>query len=174
MHFFDQIIDHHIEIEGGLVDHPDDPGGVTKYGISQRFNPDIDVRHLTIPQAKEYYRVRYWDVMKLDLINRVEIARELFDQGAGPQGPKMAVILAQMALVILKRDVVIDGVMGPKTAYALNSYPHTKDLVKLMNCLQFVQFLLGGNNINEIIEMVKGRLPALHSFMRGWLKRVTI
>ena len=48
-------------VEGGLSEHPDDPGGVTKYGISQRAHPDVDVRNLTREQATIIMRDHYWD-----------------------------------------------------------------------------------------------------------------
>ena len=34
---------------------PDDPGGVTKYGIDKASHPKVDVRNLTEPQAREIY-----------------------------------------------------------------------------------------------------------------------
>jgi lysozyme family protein len=48
--------------EGGatLTRDPDDPGGTTKYGISQRAHPDVDVAALTEPQAKRIYHADYW------------------------------------------------------------------------------------------------------------------
>jgi len=44
-----QIIKEVLRREGGakLTKDPDDPGGVTKYGISKRSNPDVDVENLT-------------------------------------------------------------------------------------------------------------------------------
>jgi lysozyme family protein len=51
---FEDIVGAHIEIEGGLVNDPLDPGGMTKYGISKRFNPDVDVENLTIEQANAF------------------------------------------------------------------------------------------------------------------------
>ena len=47
--------------EGGLTDDPNDPGGLTKYGISQRSHPDLAVRNLTIEQATDIYKKDYWD-----------------------------------------------------------------------------------------------------------------
>lgn len=47
--------------EGGYVNDPKDPGGETKYGISKRAHPDVDVRNLTKEQARELYRERYWN-----------------------------------------------------------------------------------------------------------------
>lgn len=37
-----------------------DTGGVTKYGISKKANPDVDVRNLTKAKAIELYKERYW------------------------------------------------------------------------------------------------------------------
>lgn len=45
--------------DGGLIT---DQGGVTKYGISKNANPDVDVENLTVEQATEIYKKRYWDV----------------------------------------------------------------------------------------------------------------
>ena len=44
--------------EGGLADRPlsEDPGGLTKYGISQRSYPGLDIRNLTIGEAERIYK----------------------------------------------------------------------------------------------------------------------
>jgi lysozyme family protein len=49
-----------IELEGGYVEHPSDPGGATKYGISQRSYPHLDIYNLTRAEAIEIYRRDYW------------------------------------------------------------------------------------------------------------------
>lgn len=49
-----------LEEEGGLVDNPKDPGGLTKYGISQRAYPKLDIRNLTRDDAKAIYLRDYW------------------------------------------------------------------------------------------------------------------
>ena len=43
-----------------ITDDPDDPGGLTRYGISKTANPDIDVANLTLDQAMAIYKARYW------------------------------------------------------------------------------------------------------------------
>jgi len=48
------------DIEGGLAEDPLDPGGVTKFGISQRAYPDVDVRGLTREKATLIMRDDYW------------------------------------------------------------------------------------------------------------------
>jgi Glycosyl hydrolase 108 len=46
--------------EGGYVNDPQDPGGVTKYGISKRSYPKLDIENLTREQANEIYYKDYW------------------------------------------------------------------------------------------------------------------
>lgn len=41
-------------------DDPDDPGGLTKYGIDQRSHPKVNIRSLTEAQAIDIYWNEYW------------------------------------------------------------------------------------------------------------------
>ena len=59
---FEIVVGH----EGGYVNNPRDPGGETKYGISKRAHPDVDIKALTLDQARDIYRKDYWDPLKLD------------------------------------------------------------------------------------------------------------
>jgi Glycosyl hydrolase 108 len=43
-----------------LVDDPRDPGGLTKYGISQKAHPELKVKNLTLDEAREVYYTDYW------------------------------------------------------------------------------------------------------------------
>ncbi|MDH4379108.1 MAG: glycosyl hydrolase 108 family protein [Vampirovibrionales bacterium] len=43
-----------------VVDHPNDPGRITKYGIAQRYHPTKNVANLTIEQAVQIYYNEYW------------------------------------------------------------------------------------------------------------------
>jgi lysozyme family protein len=52
--------------EGGYVNDPVDPGGETKYGISKRAHPNVDIKNLTKEQAGEIYRKDYWDTLSCD------------------------------------------------------------------------------------------------------------
>lgn len=57
-----------VGIEGGFSDDPHDPGNYTpdgrlvgtKYGISARAYPHLDIRSLTLDDARALYRVDYW------------------------------------------------------------------------------------------------------------------
>lgn len=52
--------------EGGYSNDPTDPGGETKYGISHRAYPSIDIKNLTLDQAKAIYHSDYWSPLGLD------------------------------------------------------------------------------------------------------------
>lgn len=190
---FEGIVGSHIMKEGGYANNPLDPGGETYKGIARRYNGDwrgwiiidsmksrddfpdcLDVVADLNLAVKERYYEHYWHPMKLDLIQVRDIAAEMFDQGAGPNGISAAVKIAQASLVLLKQKVEVDGKMGPKTARALNTYQYTDDLVKTMNLLQWTHLLVGNANIDATIEMVKERLPQLREFARGWLKRIAL
>jgi len=45
---------------GGYTNDPVDPGGETKWGISKRANPTVDIKNLTRDQAVEIYKKKYW------------------------------------------------------------------------------------------------------------------
>lgn len=60
---FDKAFDFTMKWEGGYVNDPNDPGGETKYGISKRSYPDIDIKNLTKDRAKILYRQDYWEAL---------------------------------------------------------------------------------------------------------------
>lgn len=57
---FDRAFDLLIEFEGGFVNDPNDRGGATIYGISQKAYPNEDIKNLTPARAKELYLRDYW------------------------------------------------------------------------------------------------------------------
>lgn len=63
---FDDAFGLVVGVEGGYVFNPEDPGGETKYGISKRRYPTIDIKNLTLDQAKVLYKRDYWDAHRLD------------------------------------------------------------------------------------------------------------
>lgn len=57
---FETAVNLVLEEEGGLVHNPNDPGGLTKFGISQRAYPTLDIANLTVDDAKAIYFKDYW------------------------------------------------------------------------------------------------------------------
>lgn len=65
---FDRAFAIVIGIEAGYVNDPKDQGGETKYGISKRQYPDVDIKNLTIDQAKAIYLRDFWNTHDLDAL----------------------------------------------------------------------------------------------------------
>tara|TARA_R110000803_G_scaffold43080_1_gene92216 strand:+ start:69 stop:599 length:531 start_codon:yes stop_codon:yes gene_type:complete len=63
---FESVVSMVLEHEGGYVNHPTDPGGETKYGISKRAYPELDIAGLTEEDAADIYKKDYWDRIKGD------------------------------------------------------------------------------------------------------------
>ena len=76
---FDIAFEELILVEGGYNDDPLDRGGKTKYGVSQRAYPDLDIPNLTLADAKAIYKRDYWDALELDQVRTGFIAHEMFD-----------------------------------------------------------------------------------------------
>lgn len=55
-------------IEKGYVADPQDPGGETRYGISKRAYPQLDIKTLTLVQAKGIYLTDYWNKHQCDAL----------------------------------------------------------------------------------------------------------
>lgn len=50
----------------GYVNDPDDAGGETKFGIAKNANPSVNIKTLTLHDAKQIYRKKYWSNVSLD------------------------------------------------------------------------------------------------------------
>ena len=50
--------------EGGYVNDKDDPGGETKFGISKKAFPYLNIKEITIQDAEDIYYEHYWKKAK--------------------------------------------------------------------------------------------------------------
>ena len=122
----------------------------TKYGISAMAYPDLDIKNISIEQAKQIYKQDYWDRCKCAFIpDALSIA--LFDFAVN-SGVKRAVKELQRAL-----GVTVDGIIGNQTVGACNRIPTRQVLEKYMQ--NRIEFLY--------------RLKAWEHFKNGWSKRVS-
>ncbi len=55
-----------LDREGAYINHPEDPGGETNFGISKRAYSDLDIKALTKEQAIDIYRRDYWQKASCD------------------------------------------------------------------------------------------------------------
>lgn len=93
---FNKVMNFILEIEGGYVNDPNDPGGETNYGISKRSYPNVDIKRLTESKAREIYERDYWRKFHCDVLSypldmcvfdaavqhRPEIVRAMVDRNA--------------------------------------------------------------------------------------------
>lgn len=142
---FERLIGH----EGGLVDHPADPGGVTKFGISQRSYPGEDIRGMTLDRAREIYRRDYWGPSGCDAVPD-GIKFLMFDCGVN-SGPTAAIKLLQRSV-----GTTEDGILGPITLTAAGSM-HPARLASRLSAHRL---------------LLMADLPAWPAFSRGWVRRV--
>lgn len=150
--FHEVAVPHILEVEGGWVNNPYDPGGETKYGISKNAYPNVDIAALTKDQAIEIYRKDYW----VPTAGRIEdlspqIALVVFDWAVN-SGNKPAVMKLQEAL-----HVTQDGNIGEKTRAALASVVN-KELLTA--------------NLLASREMFYMSLKTWPKFGLGWTRRL--
>ena len=100
-----------VGIEAGYVNAPTDPGGETKYGISKRAYPDVDIANLTIDGAQALYASDYWRACSCDQMPW-PLCLFVFDMAVN-QGQPVAKVMLQRTL-----GVAPDGDIGPVTLAA--------------------------------------------------------
>ena len=105
---FDQCFAKLVGHEGGYVNDSRDKGGETKYGVSKRSYPDLDIASLTLDAAKAIYKRDFWDRAQCDRLHP-DLAFQVFD-GAVNSGIGNSIRWLQEAA-----GVAVDGVVGPLT-----------------------------------------------------------
>lgn len=122
---FDQAFDRLIGNEGGYVNNPSDPGGETKWGISKRSYPSVDIADLTKDEAKEIYHRDFWVKGQMQEFDPA-VSFQVFDIAVN-SGIKRAIMLLQRAA-----GVSDDGYVGPVTLAAINAEKTPILLMKLI------------------------------------------
>jgi lysozyme family protein len=117
------FIDKLIASEGGdrETNDPDDSGGRTKYGISERAHPNAWADGtVTYPEARTIYERVYILAEKFNLITDISLQHQVIDFGV-PHGPDTAAKLLQQVV-----GVTVDGDIGPKTLEGIKNYKSGK------------------------------------------------
>jgi lysozyme family protein len=170
-----EMLEELLRKEGGFVDHADDRGGATNYGITVSVAREAgwrgSMRDLPRDLALTIYRRRYWTKPGFDQVAAVmpDVAAELFDTGVN-MGPGVAAAFLQRSLNALNRrgadwpDLIVDRHIGPSTIDALRRFARLRGaaaqpvLLKALNALQGARY----------IELAESR-QANESFVFGWL-----
>jgi len=150
---FDQAFDALLGHEGGYSDRPDDPGGATMYGITERVARRAgyrgNMRELPLGLAKRIAYEEYWKPAGCDEWPEA-IRFDVFDV-AYNSGVSTAIKMVQRAAF-----AEADGVIGPKTRVAVKA----SDPLRLYA-------RISGARLQYLTD-----LPTWSSFSRGWARRI--
>lgn len=132
---FDQAFDRLINHEGGYSNDPRDPGNWTggrvnvgelkgtKFGIASHSYPNLDIKNLSIQDAKAIYRRDFWDILN-DAHPAVKF--QLFDAAVN-HGHGNSIRFLQRAV-----KVADDGVWGNISQAALKAMDHNDVLLRFV------------------------------------------
>lgn len=157
---FDAAIEHTLKEEGGYVNHPSDPGGITNLGVTARVweewvgHPvdEKQMRELTKADVIPLYQRKYWNACRCsELPAGLDLC--VFDTAVN-SGPGRAIKLLQGCL-----GITVDGAIGPKTLATANQFKDSA-LTHLIEdyCSARQAFLIS--------------LPTFGTFGKGWTARV--
>ena len=150
---FEQAFQKVLGFEGGYSDHPADPGGKTRYGITEAVARTAgyrgDMKELPLDLAKRIYQADYWNAVRAGELP--DGLRYLMFDAAVNSGPPQAIKWLQRAA-----GVEPDGIFGPKTMTAVNN--------------------MGADTLRMRILAARLRMMSdltnWPAFGRGWAKRI--
>lgn len=164
----EQLLEDLLRREGGYVNHPNDKGKATKYGITQAtlskhlgHNASIEeVKSLDKELAKEIYLADYYYSPRINTLPEA-LQPQLFDWGVN-SGPRRAIRALQEVLNLAGYETDIDGMIGPDTRKKA----------------QLAYEQMGPLLINALVEMrehfyrqIVANNPSQGVFLSGWLNR---
>jgi len=171
--------------EGGISDHPDDPGKLTVKGVAQAKHPDQialwsrvmelisrdlgDQLILADPEINKYIREIYWDLYYKPLnchkMQAPIFRRKVFDTAVNV-GRRRCARWVQRTLNLCDRGsksdgLILDGGLGPTTLKVLNKYSAEDDfLTKQVTGFQMAHY-----------QKISERTKRFEVFIRGWTNR---
>lgn len=134
---FNYVIKNEDSVPSGKVTV--DEGGRTRFGIAEKFHPDLPGWFWVCPAplgleiAQYLYMQEYWIPSLVSGIHDQRICTKLFDMIIN-LGVKQATILAQSATH--SNDVKLDGKLGPYTVKAINDAPADQYLASIVGMLR--------------------------------------
>jgi lysozyme family protein len=159
-----------LEHEGGYVNHKNDKGGPTNFGVTQatygkwlgREASIEDVKSMTVETAREIYETRYLTGPRIHTLPSPYPQVLILDMAVN-HGPRNAVRMMQRTVNLAGfGPISVDGIMGPGTRGATER----------------AQEAMGNYFQNAIVEerikfyhRIVERNPSQSVFMKGWLRR---
>ena len=143
--------------EGGASSNPADGGGVTRFGISARAHPGVDIATLTRDAAVKIYWDEWWLRFGFEQLPAA-IAVKTFDLAVN-MGGSNAIECLQRALRASGVPVTEDGAMGPATVTAAER----ADPAALMSAMR--------SEFAAHYRLVAAKQNRDQVFLKGWLNR---
>jgi lysozyme family protein len=147
-----------LKSEGGYVNNPADPGGMTNLGVTKatwenwvgRESDEAEMRGLTPEKVEPLYKKKYWDAVRGDEIENGGVAYLLFDFAVNA-GVGRSIKTLQTAV-----GVTPDGGFGPMTMAAVQAVD-PNELIE---------------RFSQAKEDFYRSLTTFATFGKGWLNRV--
>lgn len=162
---FDKEVKRIVNLEGGYVDHENDRGGKTKYGITERlarkYGYEGDMKNLAISEAKKIYKKAFWEKYDLNKIEDDQLAGRVFSFGINAGMTRVIRKLQEGYNLLTDSNISEDGLIGPETLKAINSFNESDRLIDVVKALQAEYY----------IDIVRND-SSQHVFLAGWLNRV--
>ncbi|HKR32163.1 MAG TPA: glycosyl hydrolase 108 family protein [Terriglobales bacterium] len=143
----------------------EDSGGRTRFGIAERFHPDLGDDFYTGPPeaalrtAREIYRSEYWKPICGDEIEDQRVAAKLLDMAVN-MGVRQAIVLCQRAVnASATFHLDEDGALGEQTLAAINECDPALLVIHLREISE------------DFYQQVAAKRPASQQYLRGWLAR---
>jgi len=173
MTLFDRCILVVLKSEGGYQCDPDDignytPDGIlrgTKYGISARIFPKIDIKNLTEDQAKSIYYKYYWKPMNLEGLKDDELVLHVFDHGVNA-GKRTSVRMLQRLV-----DAEADGICGADTTLRANTTKMPTVVINGYGLLTTLTEHFIYARYSYYTRLVEQR-PKVKKYLKGWYDRI--
>lgn len=140
-------------VEGGKFNHPNDPGGFTNMGLTQRDYPKLDLHNLTRKQADDIFYKDYWKksaASKLPYPAYISYFDSVVNTGAGRANKILQEVVGVRA----------DGVVGNQTLKAIESYANPEKLA-----------LAIADRKQKFYLNLISKNSKFKSFIKGWTRR---
>jgi len=164
-----------IRREGGLVDNPNDRGGITKFGISKRSYPELDIIHLSKNDAYDIYDRDFWNngmesFWEIDRL--IDWLRPVCLDMYVNHGGRGATLILQRVIkkYLTTEKFKVDGLFGSKTFSAVSKL--TDQAENPYNDLTpgDVILMLVDERIRYYMALIY-RDESLRDFEGGWISR---
>jgi hypothetical protein len=165
----DAMIEDILRREGGFVDHPNDRGGPTNFGITLRSlaswrKHDVtrdDVRRMAQPEARDIYKGRYFLQPRIDTLPAA-IQPLMFDMCIN-HGPGTAIKLLQEVLQASSPPCSVDGGVGDETIQSAAKALTAVGPETLVNTLV--------DRRVDLFEAIAAKDASQKVFLKGWRRR---